>query len=164
MDGAVHNYDFALQIFGKVESVQASSMQFDPTSVGADTASAILNFASGDQHTLIWSWGTAAGAQVTGLNDLIGPRGSLQFGMTASQAPKTYDPHKHGALTLKAGEGREKVYPYRQQNMFLEQDKHVVRCFARGEQPRVTAEDGIEALKIATSVLKAGRGRQTIKL
>ena len=38
IDGAVHNYDFALQIFGPAASAQASSLQFDPTSVGADTA------------------------------------------------------------------------------------------------------------------------------
>ena len=73
MDGAVHNYDFALQIFGPAASAQASSLQFDPTSVGADTASVIVNFASGDQHALIWSWGVAAGAPVASLNDVIGP-------------------------------------------------------------------------------------------
>ena len=164
MDGAVHNYDFALQIFGPVESVQASSLQFDATSVGADTASAILNFASGDQHSLIWSWGVVAGAQVAALNDVIGPKGSLQFGMTAGQAPKNYDPQKQGAFTLQAGKGREKVYPYRQQDMFLEQARHVVKCLDRGEQPLVTAEDGIEALKVAAAVLKSGRTRQTVKV
>ena len=164
MDGAVHNYDFALQIFGPVESVQASSLQFDATSVGADTASAILNFASGDQHSLIWSWGVVAGAQVAALNDVIGPKGSLQFGMTAGQAPKNYDPQKQGAFTLQAGKGREKVYPYRQQDMFLEQARHVVKCLDRGEQPLVTAEDGIEALKVAAAVLKSGQTRRTVKV
>ena len=164
MDGAVHNYDFALQIFGPVASVQASSLQFDATSVGADTASVILNFASGDQHSLIWSWGVAKGASVASLNDVIGPRGSLQFGMTAAQAPKNFDPKKQGAFTLKGENGKEKVYPYRQQDMFLEQLKHVVRCFARGEQPLVTGQDGIEALKVATSVLKSGLNRSTVKI
>ena len=164
MDGAVHNYDFALQIFGPVDSIQASSLQFDQTSVGADTASAILNFASGDQHALIWSWGVAGGVQVASLNDIIGPKGSLQFGMTASQAPKNYDAKKQGAFTLKTGGGREKVYTYRLQDMFLEQLKHVVRCFERGEQPLVTAQDGIAALEIASAVLKSGSTRKTIKL
>ena len=48
--------------------------------------------------------------------------------------------------------------------MFLEQAKHVVRCLDRGEQPLVTAEDGIEALKVAAAVLKSGRTRRTVKV
>lgn len=164
MDGAVHNYDFMRQIFGPVASVQASSLQFDATSVGADTASVIVNFKSGDQHTLIWSWGVAAGAPVAHLNDVIGPKGSLQFGMTASQAPENYDSEKHGAFTLKTGGGRERVHTFRKQDIFVAQLKHVVDCFSRGEQPLVTPEDGIEALRIAAAVLKAGLGRATVGL
>lgn len=164
MDGAIHNYDFMLQIFGPVASVQASSVQFDRTSVGADTASVIVNFKSGDQHTLIWSWGVAAGAPVAYLNDVIGPKGALQFGMTAAQAPKGFDPQKQGALTLKTGQGAERVYPYRQQDMFVAQLKHVVGCFERGEQPLVTAADGIKSLKVATAILKAGSTRSTVKV
>jgi len=164
MDGAIHNYDFMLQVFGPVASVQASSLQFDKTSVGADTASVIVNFKSGDQHSLIWSWGVAAGAPVTYLNDVIGPKGALQFGMTAAQAPKGFDPQKQGALTLKTGQGKERVYPYKQQDMFVEQLKHVVGCFERGEQPLVTAADGIKSLKVAVSILKAGSSRGTVKV
>jgi myo-inositol 2-dehydrogenase/D-chiro-inositol 1-dehydrogenase len=164
MDGAVHNYDFALQIYGPVASIQASTLQFDPTSHGADTGSAILTFAAGDQHTLVWSWGVAQGAQVSFLNDVIGPKGSLQFGMTAAQPPKGYDPKQHGAFTLKAANGRERVYTYRQQDMFVEQLKHVVGCFQRGVQPLVTAADGIAAVEIAAGVLASGRSRRTLAL
>ena len=164
MDGAVHNYDFAMQIFGPVASVQASSVQFDPTSVGADTASVILNFASGDQHTLIWTWGMEPGSACASINDAIGPRGSLQFGMAASSAPSSYDPGKHGALTLKSAKGRERVYAYRLQDMFATQARHVVRCFDRDEQPLVGAEDGIAALRVATAVLKSGETRRTVRI
>ena len=164
MDGCVHNYDTALQIFGPALSVQASSMQFDPTSVGADTSSAIINFASGDQLAIVWSWGAASGARVNGLHDVLGPNGALQFGMTAAVAPKNFNPDKQGALTLQAAQGKARVYPYRRLNMFREQAKHVVRCFERGEQPLVTGTDGIEALKIAAAVLKSGKSRQTVKI
>ena len=164
MDGAIHNYDFMLQIFGPVASVQASSLQFDRTSVGADTASVIVNFKSGDQHSLIWSWGVAAGVPVAHLNDVIGPKGALQFGMTAAEAPKGFDPQKQGALTLKTGGGKEKVYTYRQQDMFVEQLKHVVGCFDTGKQPLVTATDGIRSLQVATAILKAGTTRATVKV
>jgi predicted dehydrogenase len=164
IDGAIHNYDFALQVFGPVSSVQSSSLQFDATSVGADTATAILNFKSGDQHALIWSWGVAAGAPVASLNDFIGPKGTLEFGMTARTAPTSFNPQTQGAFTLKAANGREKVYTYRKKDMFAEQAKHVVRCFERNEQPLVTPEDGLAALDVADAVLKAGRSQSTIKL
>ena len=164
IDGAVHNYDFALQIFGPAASAQASSLQFDPTSVGADTASAIINFSSGDQHNLIWSWGVAEGAEVDRLNDIIGHKGSLQFGMTAQKAPASFDPKKHGAFTVKTAKGREKVHTYSLKDMFTEQAKHVVKCFSRNEQPLVTGADGIAALEVAAAVLKSGKGQRTIKI
>jgi myo-inositol 2-dehydrogenase/D-chiro-inositol 1-dehydrogenase len=164
IDGAIHNYDFALQIFGPVESVQASSLHFDDTSVGRDTASAIVNFASGDQHSLIWSWGVEKGAEVTSLNDVIGPKGSLQFGMTAPEAPKNFDPTIHGAFTIKGGNGSAKVHTYRLRNMFVEQMKHVVKSFSKGEQPLVTGQDGIDALKIALAILKSGKTRRTVRI
>ena len=77
---------------------------------------------------------------------------------------RNFNPEKQGALTLQAAEGKARVYPYRRQNMFLEQAKHVVRCFERGEQPLVTGTDGIEALKIAAAVLKSGKSRQTVRI
>ena len=164
LDGAIHNYDFALQMLGPVASVQASSCQFDKTSVGADTASTILNFASGDQHTLIWSWGMAPGAPAASLNDLVGPKGTLQFGMTASEEPKRFDPKTHGAFTFKGAGGKQKVFTFKRRDMFLDQAKHVVAHFDKGEQPLATAADGMAALDVGLAVLKAGKGQRTIKL
>ena len=164
LDGAIHNYDFALQMLGPVASVQASSCQFDSTSVGADTASAILNFASGDQHTLIWSWGMAKGAPAASLNDLIGPKGTLQFGMTADKAPKGFSAKTHGAFTFKGAGGKQRVFTYKRSDMFLEQAKHVVAHFEKNEQPLATAADGIAALEVGLSVLKSGKSQRTIRL
>ncbi|OGV81800.1 MAG: hypothetical protein A3K19_26410 [Lentisphaerae bacterium RIFOXYB12_FULL_65_16] len=164
LDGAVHNYDFALQMFGPVASVQASSRQFDPTSVGDDTASVIIDFASGDQHTLIWSWGMAKGAECTSLCDIIGPLGSLQFGMTAKEPPQGFDPQTQGAFTVKTADGAAQVFTYPKQDMFVDQARHVVESFSQGKQPLVTARDGIESLKVGAAILKAGVARRTIKL
>ena len=164
LDGAIHNYDFALQMLGPVDSVQASSAQFDKTSVGADTASAILNFASGAQHTLIWSWGMAPGTPSASLNDLIGPKGSLQFGMTASTPPKSFDGSTQGAFTFKGAKGKERVFTFKRRDMFLDQAKHVVKCFDKGEQPLVTGADAMAALDVGLAVLKSGKVRRTVSL
>jgi predicted dehydrogenase len=40
----------------------------------------------------------------------------------------------------------------------------VVKCFERGEQPLVSAEDGIAALELGLAVLKSGKTRRTINL
>ena len=164
MDGAVHNYDFALQMFGAVESVQASSLQFDSSSVGADTASAVINFRSSDQHTLIWTWGLPFGARSAGLNDIVGPGGSVQFGMTASTPPRNFDPHRQGAFTLQTAHGKSRVYSFAKRDMFVAQLKHVVRCFERDEQPLVTGDDGIVALRVALAILKSGASHKTVRL
>ena len=164
IDGAIHNYDFALQIFGDVKSVQSSTLKLDETSVGADTGSVILNFKSGHQHTLIWSWGVASGTPVASLNDFIGPKGTLQFGDTRLKKSKPFDPEIFGTFTLKGAQGYEKLFKYRKKDMFLEQAKHIVRSFTSDKQPIVTASDGINALRIADAVLKAGGNGRTINL
>ena len=165
MDGAVHNYDFALQMFGPAETVQASALRFDKTSVGADTASAIVTFASGDQLSMSWSWGMPAGVRTSSINEIIGPAGALPIRDAApAQAPKSFDPERQGALVVSSKGGKERLRTYRRQDKFTEQLKHVCRHFARGTQPLVTAADGIASLEVAVAVLKSGRTRRTVRL
>jgi predicted dehydrogenase len=164
VDGAVHNYDFALQMFGAATSVQASSLQFDSTSVGADTATAVLNFSSGDQHTLVWTWGLPVGTRSAGLRDIIGPHGCLQFGMTAATPPKNFDAARQGAFTLQRAGAKTRVYPFVKNDMFVAQLKHVVGCFGRDEPPLVTGADGIAALRVALAVLKSGSAHKTVSV
>ena len=163
IDAAVHNYDFALQMFGPVSSVQASSNQLAPDSVGADGGSAILTFDSGHQHTLIWTWGAARDVPFAGLNDIVGPAGWVRFGDRAVEKPASFDPAKHGALTVTGGDGSERLVTYLRRDMFADQATHVIKCFARNQQPLVTGSDGIAALKVALAVLKSGRTRRTVK-
>lgn len=165
MDGAVHNYDFALQMLGPAESVQASSVRFDSTSVGADTASAIITFAAGHQLSMNWSWGMPEGVRGGGVNDIIGPKGALPIAPAIpDRAPKGFDPDSQAALVVSLKGGGQRVRAYRKQDMFQQQLVQVCRHFAGGTQPPVTADDGIKALEIAVAVLKSGRTRRTVWL
>ena len=165
MDGAVHNYDFVLQMLGPAETVQASSLRFDATSVGADTTSAIITFAAGHQLSMDWSWGMPEGVRSSGINDLIGPKGALAIQPAIpDKAPKGFDPQRHSALIVSVKGGAQRVRTYRQEDMFAQQLKHVCRHFSRNTQPLVTAADGIKALEVAVAVLKSGRSRRTIRL
>ena len=165
MDGGVHNYDFALQMFGPAETVQASSMRFDATSLGADTTSAIVTFAAGHQLTMNWSWGMPPGVSSSGIDDIIGPVGALPIRPAIPEkTPKGFDPQRQAALVVSTKGGAQRVRTYRQEDMFAQQLKHVCRHFARDTQPLVTAADGIKALEVAVAVLKSGRTRRTIRL
>jgi len=84
--------------------------------------------------------------------------------MTAGKAPKGFDPKAQGAFTLKGGGGRERVFTYKLRDMFLDQARHVVGRFEKGEQPVTSAADGIASLEVGLAVLKAGRSRRTIRL
>ena len=164
MDGAIHNYDFVLQMFGPVRSVQASTNQFAGDSTGDDGGSAILTFESGHQKTLIWTWGAARDIPYTGLNDIVGPKGWMRFGAEPSaRGADSFDPSTHGALTVSGKNGSERLVTFPQRDMFLDQAKHVVKCFARNEQPLVTGSDGIAALKVALAVLKSGKTQRATK-
>jgi len=165
MDGGIHNYDFALQMLGPAESVQASSMLFDTTSVGTDTASAIITFTAGHQLLMNWSWGVPVGVRSSGVNDVIGPAGALPIQpVIPDKRPKGFDPEKQQALVVSLKNGTQRARTYRPGDMFLEQMKHVCRHFARGTQPLVTGADGIRALEVAVAVLKSGRTRRTVRL
>ena len=160
MDGGVYNYDFALQIFGPVSTVMASTNQLANDSTGDDGGSAILTFASGHQKTLIWTWGGPRGSACSSINDIIGHNGWLHFDAEpTAKGADSFNPGTHGALTVCVNGNRRLVtYPLR--DMFLDQAKHVVGRFARNEQPSVTSADGIAALRIALAVLKSGRSRR----
>jgi predicted dehydrogenase len=165
MDGGVHNYDFALQMLGPAESVQASSVRFDATSVGGDTTCAIVNFVAGHQLCMNWSWGMPQGVHAGGLDDILGPAGALPIRPAIpDKAPKSFDPKRHSALIVSTEGGAQRVRTYRQQDMFLQQLKHVCRHFARDTQPLVTAADGIKALEVAVAVLKSARTKRTVRL
>jgi predicted dehydrogenase len=48
--------------------------------------------------------------------------------------------------------------------MFVDELRHVVGRFAKGEQPLVTPADGIAALAVGLAVLNSGKTRRTVRL
>jgi predicted dehydrogenase len=68
MDGAVHNYDFGNYMFGEPESVIARSIKLTKKTA-MDTATAVVQYKSGDQIMVCWSWCIIG----SGCHDLLGP-------------------------------------------------------------------------------------------
>jgi predicted dehydrogenase len=84
--------------------------------------------------------------------------------MTAKEPPADFNPQTQGAFTVKTADGAARVIAYEKRDMFIAQAQHVVECFSQGRQPLVTAKDGIESLRVAAAILKAGVARRAIKL
>jgi predicted dehydrogenase len=164
IDGAVHNYEFAISMFGRGTVAQASSHTFNPKNTGQDTATAIVRFEQGDELVMSWSWGMASGARAESFQQLIGPKGSIQWGAAPDLLPKGFDPATQGAYTVTTAGGKQKAVVYKKNNMFLEQMKHVVTCFAAGKQPKVTGQHGLDSLAIAESILKSGPVLRAVKV
>ncbi len=152
LDGAIHNYDFANQIFGEPAHVLASAIDLDPDTTAIDTGSAIIRYRAGHQLLVSWSW-AARGER---LHDVIGPLGYIQFGTGGLTPP----PEKDGSLqyccfTDRAG-ARSLIESPSHPDMYSYQAAHFLACI-RGEA--VCQSPGCEAIKavaVAEAILLAG--------
>jgi len=157
LDGAVHNYDFANWIFGEPEVVLASSLKLVPASTAIDTGTAIVRYRSGDQLMLSWSWGTRG----TNLHDIMGPKGSIQFG-TGTAEVSTADHEKCSFCTLTNAAGKETLIRSRRApDMYVLQARHFLDCI-RGKATCLTpGREAIKAVAVAEAILKSAPGGKT---
>ncbi|MEN6644703.1 MAG: Gfo/Idh/MocA family oxidoreductase, partial [Armatimonadia bacterium] len=82
IDGAVHSYDWARYIFGEATNVVTDIRKLKADTTAWDTGTVIVNFESGDQQLIIWSWGLPGfGGKVKAdsAHDVLGPLGSITF-------------------------------------------------------------------------------------
>lgn len=163
IDGAVHNYDYCIQIFGQPDFAMANTVRYEKKHTGRDTGSAIIVFKSGDQTTLIWSWGMPRETDVPGHSDVIGPKGTIQFSVPKEKLPKNFDDKKYWAFHVRNGK-KEKVATARINNMFEEQMNDFIDCVENNKKPRITGEDGRKALAIALAVLESGLTKKAVKI
>lgn len=160
LDGAIHNYDFALYTFGPAQWVFAHLRTINPDHTALDTGTATVHFESGDELMVAWTWGVPPGSAGIWAFDFLGPRGTLlpKFDLPPD-AP-------HGQFTISLGrESRVVNVPrnaleiayQRQMNEFV--DVAQGRC-----APRAGVSEGIESLRLALAILQSGRTSQKVHL
>jgi len=164
LDGAIHNYDFALQMCGPAAVVLASGHTWNKKNTGQDTVSAIVRFRSGDDLMMSWSWGMPERTIAGCLHQLVGPKGTIGWDVPKKLLPKGFDPKRQGALLVTGPGNKQRAVVYKTNNMFGDQMKHVVRQWAGGKQPLVTGADGITSLVVGDAVLKSAKSLRSIRL
>jgi len=163
IDGAVHNYDFALQLFGPARQVLAVGQTWNQRdNTALDTGSVIVEFASGDQLVLVWTWGLAEGAGCEGLHDVVGPNGGIKWGLAPDEYPDGVDPARFGGFLVRTPGPDGGPVVFERNDMFAEQMKHWVEALEQGRSPLVTGEDGRRSLQLALAVLEAMRVRGAV--
>jgi len=156
IDGAVHNYDFARFTFGEATTVMADLRRLKESTTAWDTGTAVVNFESGDQLIMAWSWGLPGfgyGVKAAGMHDVLGPLGAILF---------------PGENKLQVNlEGGEKFVEFEADggsDWFGRQMAHFVECVKSGGQPVAGAKEGLEATRIAEAILNIGEQPAVVQL
>ena len=148
IDGAVHSYDWARFIFGEATNVVTDIRRLKDETTAWDTGTVIVNFASGDQQVVMWSWGLPGfGGKVAGDNahDVLGPLGAIVF--PGGNQLK---------VNLADAEHLVDFEPDAFSDWFRRQIDHFVECCATGAQPIAGAPEGIAGTRIAAAALSVG--------
>jgi predicted dehydrogenase len=156
IDGAVHSYDFARFIFGEAKSVMTDIRRLKANTTAWDTGTVIVNFASGDQQIVCWSWGLPGfGYKVPAdsAHDVLGPLGSILF-PGGNQL----------RVCLEGGEQMVEFEADSGADWFRRQMAHFLGCCRAGEPPVTGAKEGIEATRIAEAALSVGNRPAIIEL
>jgi len=147
LDGCVHNYDFALHIFGPAEWVFAHLRTLNPQNTALDSGTATIHFATGDELLLSWTWGLPAGSPYFRRLDVLGPRGSITFADDGKPVI-----HRGGEdIQILA------VEPHSLTRGFADQMDEYLEVAQGRRQPRAGINEGLASLQLALAVLESGR-------
>ena len=156
IDGAVHSYDWARFIFGEARNVVTDIRRLKADTTAWDTGTVIVNFGSGDQQLLAWSWGLPGfgyGVPADSAHDVLGPLGSIMF-----------PGGNHLQVNLQDGEHLVEFEADTGNDWFGKQMAHFLECCRTGEQPVTGAREGLGATRIAEAALSVGDRPAIIEL
>lgn len=164
LDGCVHNWDFANLVFGRPALAVGSIMTLSGRSA-LDSGTAVVQYESGDEVSLCWSWGLPQKTRTGANTDILGPKGTIRFpgSFPPAELPPEFDAARYGAYLVDTGTKR-RVEKFRTANMFAAEWKDFRDAVVKQRAPLVTGQIGKEALEVALAVLKAGRTRKPVKI
>jgi predicted dehydrogenase len=158
MDLLVHDYDFARYLCGDVESVWARTVR-DSSGKDVDFGFAVLRHTSGAITHVAGGWVYPWPVFRTGF-EIAGDGGLIQYESTDAAPVTPYLIGERGGG--EAGTGLPDS-PVAENPWALELADFVAAI--QGKRPaRVTAEDGLEAVRIANAVIESSRSGRTVRV
>jgi predicted dehydrogenase len=155
MDGAVHNYDFANFVFGDPDSVVASEIKLTNRSA-VDTATAVVQYRSGDQLMMCWAWGPRGDHT----HDILGPKATLLFG-PGDMKPANEEGYAYYRLWPNGKDMELIKLKYSGLDMYIGEDQNYIDCLQGKAKCLAPGTDSVKAVAVAEAILKAARSRGT---
>jgi predicted dehydrogenase len=154
LDLIIHDFDWLRWTFGEVDRVFARGASHGSAngSVGMDYALVTLRFQSGVIAHVEGTWADPSGFKVA--FEIAGDNGMLEynFNQPASQPLTTARKQPPGApAAVAVPENPTAASPYQ-----LELE-HFADCILNGAEPRITPQDGLEAVRIAIAACESMR-------
>lgn len=147
MDQMIHDLDIARWIAGEVRTVSAFSTRRDIATDKIDAAHVMLTHASGAVTQLSGVWGPSHLRFTTGYS-VTGTAGFLSHDSAAAQGYVSDLPTSHtGGEAVPDSDPAADPY-------FLELQEYLAGAQGTGD-PRVSADDGVEAVRIANAALRS---------
>jgi predicted dehydrogenase len=143
-------------MFGNAVNVVSDIRKLKHETSAWDTGTVIVNFDSGDQLIMCWSWGLPGfgkGVPADGAHDVLGPLGSV-----------TFPGGSNLKVNLADGEHLVEFQADTGSDWFAAQMAHFLDCCRTGKEPVTGALEGIEATRIAEAALAVGGGPAIVEL
>lgn len=155
LDAAIHDYDWLRYMFGEPETVFCQNLK-DMTSRFLDYSLATFRFKSGVITHTVGTWAQPSGFRVR--VEVVGTKGLIRF--DSDEAPiRVNRREKEGSGPGVIVPGSPvTVSPYQ-----LEWEDFIGWVEGKHE-PRVTAQDGLEAVRMATAALESAETGKEIRL
>jgi predicted dehydrogenase len=156
LDLMIHDFDFARWIAGEVASVMARRVR-DASGRDVDYAVAILRHASGALSHVTGAWSYPPPVFRTGF-ELAGDAGLIEYESVDQQPIARYLPPGTGEefLGLPASPLAD--------DPFVQELGDFASALSTGAAPRVSAEDGIAALRIALAAVESSRVGRPVRI
>lgn len=166
MDGAIHNFDFARFVWGEARSVVASTKSYREDATAADTGNAIIQFESGDDLVISWSWGLPVGARGATANDIIGPKGALFFNRNERPDLADLKPLAEGQGAIYIDRGAEGIeqHVFTKNDMYHDEMQALIDAIHQGKPSPIDGLEGLKAVAISRAALDSGEKGRPVEL
>jgi len=156
MDLIIHDLDWVRWTLGEVERVYAKSLTFRQVE-HLDYTLVTLRLRNGAVAHIEGTWCDPGGFRVA--FEICGDAGMLEYDsaqMVALRIARRAEEGQGGGVEVP--ESPAVANPY-----YLEL-RHFIECYRTGQQPEITVEDGMEAVRLTLAAIESARTGQVIRL